>query len=385
MFFRRLIIFIFMFTLTVPVLAQYGEPPVFAFPDLSGGEIILSGLSVPIGVHVDHEGNVWVLDSGFGGSKTIDFINPMSFAQEEATFGHTAQLVKLAPNDKWPKREFLPSIQVGPDMIGGARVVGLNGVLYLSYGQWFEGNMGEIPPLFGSIVKYEDGEFSVVADLWAYEEANNPDGTDLVDSHPYGLAVGPDGMLYVTDAAANDLLRVDPSTGLIETVAVFDGIESPTPTDHRGGAYESDPVPTGITIDADGTMYVSLLTGFPFVEGSAKVLKVSPDGEVSEFASGLSMLSDITRGPDGYLYATQFAVVNELEKPAYNSGAIIRIMEDGSWEVMVAGLPFPTGIAFSADGNAYVTVSAAILAGNGRLIFYEDFIERDALDMDASS
>jgi hypothetical protein len=142
------------------------------------------------------------------------------------------------------------------------------------------------------VIALEEGEITPVANLWDFERENNPD-PNLFDSHPYGLAADPAGTLLVADAGGNTLLRVDPASGAVELVAVFAGLPGPFPNPARGDAMEADPVPTSIVVGEEGTLFVSLLSGFPFVPGSAKVLEVSAEGEVSDFATGLTMLTDV--------------------------------------------------------------------------------------------
>jgi hypothetical protein len=79
-------------------------------------------------------------------------------------------------------------------------------------------------------------------------------------------------------------------------VAVFDGVAGPFPNEARGDAMESDPVPTAVVLGEDGAAYVSFLPGFPFIPGSAKVVMVDADGMVSDYATGLTMLTDLRHG-----------------------------------------------------------------------------------------
>jgi sugar lactone lactonase YvrE len=142
-------------------------------------------------------------------------------------------------------------------------------------------------------------------------------------------------------------------------------------------------VPTAVAFADDGTLYVSHLSGAPFVPGSAKVVKVntkdvvktSAAGEVSDFATGLTMLTDLKAAPDGNLYATQFAVFTQ-QGPQPNSGAVIRIRPDGSAETVIAGLPFVTAIAFSAAGEGFVAINGVGAPGSGQVVRYDDLLER---------
>ena len=97
-----------------------------------------------------------------------------------------------------------------------------------------------------------------------------------------------------------------------------------------------DAVPTA-AVELDGAWYVSLLTGAPFLPGTAKVIKIDADGVQSDFATGLTMLTDMQAGPDGNLYAVQFAMFGE-QGPMPFSGAIVRVGEGDSSTVVVPGL-----------------------------------------------
>ena len=121
---------------------------------------------------------------------------------------------------------------------------------------------------------------------------------------------------------------------------------------------EMDPVPTGIAVDAQGNAFVGLLPGFPFVPGSSKVVMITPDGEVTDFATDLTMTTDVQRGPNGDLYAVQIGLFTE-QGPQPNSGRVVRLAQDGTTTEVLAGLSFPTGIAFNPAGDAFLTVNGA--------------------------
>ena len=300
---------------------------------------IASGFTSPQGVLVDADGNVWVVDGGMGGDTDVDWHNPDSGAVEPGKMGDTAQVAMITPDGEQTTIANLPSISIGTDFLGGARLALLDGELYATVGQWL-GELGDDRlPLEGSVVRINaDGTVDEVGTTWDVE-ADNPDGT-VVDTHPYGLAAGPDGLLWVADAGGNDLLTVDPATGEVTLVTVFEGIPGPLPNPNRGDAMESDPVPTGVVFGEDGTVYVSLLGGFPFVPGSTKVVTVDADGNVADYATGLTMLTDLRMGPDGNLYAVSFGQFTD-QGPVPSSGAIIRVMEGDASEVVFRGSLVP--------------------------------------------
>jgi sugar lactone lactonase YvrE len=336
---------------------------------------VATGLNGPMGVLVTSDGSVWVIDTGVGGDREVEFPSPLSGELTVYKYGQTARIIRIDAEGTQAEVAILPSVYTSPgDGAGGSRLAMLNGTLYATIGAL----SGDGPPEMGAVVRIEAGRVTEVVNVWDFESDQNPDGFRL-ESNPYGLAAGPDGNLWVADAAGNDLLKIDPDTGQIEVVAVFDGVPSPIPNPGRGDAMESDPVPTGVTFDEDGNVYVSLLPGVPFLPGSAKVVKVTTDGDVSDHATGLTMLTDLRTGPDGELYAVSFGRFSE-QGPVPNSGAIIRVKEGTESEEILSGLSFPTSIDFNAGGDAYVTVDGMGEPGTGALVMFKGLTSRPAVD-----
>lgn len=346
-----LICFVLSFT-TVIIVAQ-DAPPL----EIEGGEVLATGLNLPQGVLVDPDGNVWVIDSGVGGEDEIMFMAPGATEAVPSPLGNTARVIMVSPDGEQTVFATLPSVVVGMEVLGGARLALLDGTLYATSGQWLEANGPDRAEFMGAVVSFgEEGAVNETANTYDFELESNPDGF-VVDSHPYGLAASPDGWLWVADAGANTVIRINPETGDTELVAAIEGMAGPFPNPARGDAMEVDPVPTGIVFDADGNAYISLLSGFPFLTGSTKVIRISAeDMSVEDYATGLTMLTDLRMGPDGTMYAIQIAEFGE-QGPVPNSGALVRIVEGDASEVVISGLPNPTSLDFDADGNAYVTVN----------------------------
>ncbi len=68
------------------------------------------------------------------------------------------------------------------------------------------------------------------------------------------------------------------------------------------------------------------------------------------------MLTDLEAGPDGNLYAVQFAVFTD-QGPTLNSGALVKVAEGEGSTPVVEGLSFPTSVDFNEAGDAYVTIN----------------------------
>jgi hypothetical protein len=252
---------------------------------------------------------------------------------------------------------------------------------------------------FASLVKVEpSGEWRSVADLGAYEEANNPDGrlhddgTPFLDSNPYGVLAGPGGPL-VTDAGGNSLLRVR-ANGEISLLAVFQsrGSTPPRPS-HAPPQFDqfTDAVPTSVVIGPDGGYYVSELTGVPFVDQRANIYRVVPGEAPRLFLTsdaclgGFKMIIDVAFDEQANLYVLQFAT-GALQQTG--PGILVRITPDrsvsgdicaqyraGTRTVVLGGpgqfqLTQPTSIAVGPDGALYVS-NHGISAGGGEVLRVE--------------
>jgi sugar lactone lactonase YvrE len=192
----------------------------------------------------------------------------------------------------------------------------------------------------------------VVADVSGYEALHNPAGGP-VDSNPFHLAVSSGGVL-VADAGANAILNVGPD-GSVNLVATLSALPS--------GA---EAVPTSLAVGADGTVYVSQLTGFPFPAGGASVFRV--DGtSLSAVATGFTNVIDLTTGPDGMLYVLELAhfgltsgsPTGGLWKVDPSTGAKHLLFSDG--------LFLPTAIAFDADGDLFIA-NRGVIPGQGEVL-----------------
>jgi len=337
--------------------------------DAAMGTVVVDGLNGPMGVMVDGSGNVWVVDSGVGGDETMVFPSIADGTPTEMSFGNTARLIRVSPDGTESDLAQFPSVAYPEGPEGANRVAMLNGTVYVSSGGWSDGMQVDRVPFMASISRFQDGKMTEIATTWDLERTQNPAGA-LVETHAYGLAAGPDGMLWLSDAAGNDLLRVDPATGHVDLVAVFDAMPGPIPNPNRGGAKEIEPVPTSVAFDGDGNIYVSLLSGVPFLPEMSKVVRVTRDGVVSDYSTGLTMLTDLKEAPDGHLYAVSIGVFTE-EGPQPNSGSVLRIGE-GTSETVISGLSNPTALAFDSAGNAYVTINGLGAPGSGEVLRFND-------------
>jgi sugar lactone lactonase YvrE len=330
-----------------------------------GCNVAASGLANPRFAVVS-DGIVYVTLAGTAGDQAI-WATPEAgtpaASDPSSMFGDSGSVIAInADGTVSTVATGLPSFTFGTEVVGAAGIDVSNGIIYVATGGAGPAT-GDVPAVAGRAALWSidpvSGEANIVADLESHEKEANPDPYHI-DSDPYGLVVGTDGMVYVGDAGGNDVLKVDPTTGDVTTFAVIPGLPGQMANPDRGGAMEIDAVPTGLALAPDGGLYVSLLSGGPFIPGTAALVHVAMDGTVTTVASGLTMLGDVTVAPDGSVYVVTMSD-NFIDPAGPAAGSIVKVNpEDGTSTPVITGIPFPGGIAFDPDGNAYITAMVSL-------------------------
>ncbi len=141
-----------------------------------------------------------------------------------------------------------------------------------------------------------------------------------------GLAVGPDGHLYVSSRQDGTIYRVTPE-GAVSTYSEGMGIA------------------TGIVFDAEENLYVG--------DRSGTIFKIAPDRQIFVFATLEPSIAayHLAFGLDGTLF---------VASPTPSSfDTLYAIGQDGTPKVHYRGLGRPQGIALDIAGNVYVAASFA--------------------------
>jgi RHS repeat-associated protein len=188
--------------------------------------------------------------------------------------------------------------------------------------------------------------------------------TDAMIYHPYGLAAAQDGSIYIADLMNFRVRRVDPD-GIISTVAGdgsgrFNGDGIP--------ALEVGFMPKGIALGPDGSLYIA-------DPSERRVFRVTPDGILATVAGtgtsgprgdgGLAIEASLPSpdavavGPDGSLYIADGS--DQLIRVVDPNGYIRTVVGNGvrgfSGEnayPTLASLNNPSGVGFGPDGALYI-------------------------------
>lgn len=245
-----------------------------------------------------------------------------------------------------------------------------------------------------AIYRTARGKTRLIANLFAFEQENDPDGN--VDSNPFDVQALGGGAALVADAGGNDLLRVD-NEGHVEVLAVFpdelvstanlkDLAGCPTPAipdlAFACGLPEMIPgqaVPTSIAVGPDGNYFVGELKGFPAPAGASNIWRVSPDASwavcgsspdcVKVFDGGFTSIIDLAFDADGILHVAELDEQSwfAVEVLGAGTGGTVNAcdLETLSCSEVATGIPILTAIAFGNDGTLWATQNALIpgLAG----------------------
>jgi hypothetical protein len=192
------------------------------------------------------------------------------------------------------------------------------------------------------------GTPSIVADITAYETANDPDGHGF-DSDPYAVLVRHHDVL-VADAAGNDILRVD-HHGNVSLFHVFPNVVNDITTAARGPAG-SDFVPTSLALGPHGDIYVGGLVGE--IPGAGQVVKLDGrTGAVEQTWEGFSGVTGVAVGPDCSLYVSQLFATEANPITPEVQGVVTKVTRDGVHHDV--DVPFPAGIVVDGHGNVFVS------------------------------
>lgn len=338
-----------------------------ASPDPGSGvtlTVVAEGLANPRHISVGGDGALYVAEAGMDGDECVTVTEGED--EFEVCFGLTGGVTRIADGEAEQVASGLPSGNgSGPHDV----IVTEAGEMYVLFGL---GGPPEGRDLFenddvaslGTLVKIEeDGSWTVIADLAAYEGTDNPEPT-AVDSNPYSMIMDGENFI-VADAGGNSLLEVTPE-GEITTLATFPAqmvLAPPFLELPEGTEMPMESVPTSVAIGPDGAYYVGELTGFPFAVDMARVWRVVPGEDPEVYETGFSAIGAIDFDSEGNLYVLEIASGGLLEaemagpdNPDAAASAVIKVAADGTRETFLdEGIFFATGMAIDADDTVYIS------------------------------
>ncbi|HSP89611.1 MAG TPA: hypothetical protein VLN08_01830, partial [Vicinamibacterales bacterium] len=257
--------------------------------------------------------------------------------------------------------------------------------------------IGALPGIAGA----QSGIISTVAGTGAYEASGDGGPATAAGIHPpYGLALDAEGNLYIAAYGAHRIRKISAATGIITTVA---GTGEVGASGDGGLATLAQlNAPVGVAIGPDGDLYISEVEGARVrrVDGATGIITtVAGTGVKGYNGDGIAATAAQLHSPwgvavdgSGHLYIADNAS-HRIRKVDAASGLISTYAGDGVYSyygdgglATAAAIRHPLGIGLDATGNLYVadygnsrirTVTAATgiistVAGNGSAGFAGD-------------
>lgn len=156
--------------------------------------------------------------------------------------------------------------------------------------------------------------------------------------------------VVLSDMAGQRVVKVDPSSGKVETIYAFEG-------DNR---------PNGLVCLDDGSLLIMSMF-------DSKILKYK-DGAVSEYADLSSVttgyLGDVVMDTKGNLYVDDVGIRPFHGETLAPTGRVILVKSNGEISILLENLNFPNGISITPDGKTLYLVETFV-GDHGELYAYD--------------
>ena len=325
-------------------MAARGKTP----PPVVTPTVVTTGLENPRGIKFGPDRRLYVAEGGLGGPR---FTVASQCAQVPAPVGpyhggFTGRLsaVNVTTGMRTTIVDKLPSSVGGGFASSVADVAFLHGTLYaLIVGA---GCSHGLAGTFNSIDRIStSGIATPIANLSQFLMTHPV-------AHPEPDDFEPDGSWYSLKAAGNALYAVEPNHGEVDEIRPDGNISRVVDV----SATQGHIVPTALTTVFGQFGVLGNLNRFdPGSQGKAKIFLVTRSGQLFPIASGLTAVTGVAVHR-GRIYALESFTGFFAPAPTVaNTGTVVRLGLDGSWQKIVGGLSFPTAMTFGDSNMLYIS------------------------------